>query len=192
MHCETFWNNNPEVSRCFCSYKKWTPHIKDIIPEYEENTHTMDTVTITWILLSLFVTSNIAFGDFEEINRLNYGVYMTKRKDVTLARQAWRHTVILEIPTLTDFGDVPLPNCEFDLSCTGFCLEEKTQLNEYLYQRDLANTKFCPILRNETMKLNEIRSQYMASIKDSIVSIKRLIAVIAKILTLVREARESR
>ena len=146
----------------------------------------------TWITITLLVALSDSFGDLEEINRLNYGVYMTKRQDVTVVQNFWKHTLILDIPTLTDFSDIPLPNCEFEPSCQGECLTEKSQLHDYLYQRDMANINFCPILRNETIKLNEIRTQFMTSIKDSIGSIRRLIPVIARNLTIIRTQRESR
>ena len=117
---------------------------------------------------------------------------MTKKKDITVTHQKWRHTLVLQIPTLTKVGEIPLPECDFELSCQEECLTERSQLNDYLLERDLANTNFCPILRNETIKLNQMRTQFLGAIQESIGSIRRLIPVVSRNLTLIQTQRESR
>ena len=107
------------------------------------------------ILASILVLHSHGFGDFEEINRLNFGVYFTKRQDVAVAQAKWSHTLAVSLPNLEEFGEVPLPQCDFTPSCTGKC--RQATAGPYLHQRDLANMKFCPLLRNETIRLNEIR-----------------------------------
>ena len=93
-----------------------------------ETRATMEFNIQSWILLSLLAIMAHAFGDFKEINRLNYGVYMTKRKDITMTQASWKHTNVLQVPTLTDFGEIPLPDCDFELTCTDFCLSQTTAL----------------------------------------------------------------
>ena len=148
--------------------------------------YTLRIITLT----TLMAIHGHGFGNFDEINRLNYGVYFTKRKDITMAQAKWSHTLAISLPNLDQYGEVPLPDCNFTPSCTGKCRDAAA--GDYLHQRDLANVRFCPLLRNETARLNEIRSQYMASIRDSILAIRKLIPPINKDLSRVDTGRASR
>ena len=106
-----------------------------------------------------------AYEDYIHLNRLNYGVYMTKLKDLSVTQDIWQHTIVLDIPTLTDFSEIPLPDCTFERSCTPKCLANQNDtIYRYLRTRDEANIEFCPVIRNETRKLNEIRTQFVKTV----------------------------
>ena len=134
-HTPVWWNTEipsgkygTENSRkYYYKYKAWARIHAIHLLEYDY-TVTMTRIIQTWIISTLLVASTTSFGDYEEINRLNYGIYMTKKKDITVTHQKWRHTLVLQIPTLTKVGEIPLPECDFELSCQEECLTERTQL----------------------------------------------------------------
>ena len=144
--------------------------------------------------ISLIYIRDISpYEDYMHLNRLNYGVYMTKLKDLSVTQDIWQHTIVLDIPTLTDFSEIPLPECTFERSCTPKCLANQNDtIYRYLRTRDEANKEFCPIIRNETRKLNEIRTQFVKTVRDSIMDIKKLIPVMSNNLTTIRQPNKSR
>ena len=81
-------------------------------------------------MISVFAAVSNAYGDLHSINRLNYGLYMTKRKDVTVYQAKWSHTIAVKLPTMDQFGDIPLPQCDFEPACTGKCRQAVAGINK--------------------------------------------------------------